>query len=55
MPTSPSRNHDPLRIARAAILNGVDIPHRVITQLESIGVDVSALKQRVLQNMEFAR
>jgi hypothetical protein len=53
MPTSPLL--DPQRIARAAILNGIQIPPLVAAQLEALGVNVGELEQRLRQSMEFVR
>lgn len=53
MPTSPSLDH--ARIARAAILNGMGIPPVTAAILQSRGVDVGELEQRVLASMEFKR
>ncbi len=58
MPPSPSPDRgisslDHPRIARAAILNGVPIPAVTIAVLQSQGVDVGALENRVLATQEF--
>lgn len=45
---------DPLRTARACVLNGTSIPAVVSTQLESIGIDVSELTTRLRQNLGLA-
>jgi hypothetical protein len=50
----PSNDGD-LRIARAAILNGVSIPERTKAVLEARGVDVGELEARLIQNMGFYR
>lgn len=56
MQTSHSPNgQDPMRIARAAILNGIAVPPIAAAQLEARGVDVGALEIRLRQNMEFVR
>jgi hypothetical protein len=50
-----TQHQDPLRIARAAILNGVPVPPVAAAQLEARGVDVGALEIRLRQNFEFRR
>jgi hypothetical protein len=61
MPTSHSLSvlrpwaNDHIRIARAAILNGVPIPAATSAILEARGIDVGALEYRLRQNMEFVR
>lgn len=55
MQTLLSRETDPLRIARAAILNGVAVPAQAAAQLEARGVDVGALEYRLRHNMECRR
>lgn len=49
MQTSPSL--DPLRIARAAVLNGMSIPATTIAVLEARGIDVGKLEFRLHQEM----
>lgn len=49
------RSPDPLRIARAAVLNGLPIPATTAAQLEARGVNVGDLEQRLRQNAGFTR
>lgn len=55
MPTLPSPRGEPpldhFRIARSAILNGVTIPAVTSAVLQSRGVDVGELEQRVRDNL----
>jgi hypothetical protein len=44
-----TKHTTPLRIVRAAILNGVAIPATAIAQLEALGIDVGKLEQRIRQ------
>lgn len=46
---------DHQRIARAAVLNGVDIPARTAAVLEARGVNVGELERRLRQNLGGAR
>jgi hypothetical protein len=64
MPSSPLHNYrdnahllgsNPMRIARAAVLNGLPISPRVAAMLEAQGINVGELEQRIRQNMEFTR
>lgn len=49
------RSPDPLRIARAAVLNGLPIPPATAAQLEARGVNVGDLERRLRQNLEYAQ
>lgn len=46
---------DHQRIARSAILNGVPIPAITVAVLESCGVNVGELEQRLRESVELKR
>ena len=46
---------NPMRVARAAILNGGPVPPTIAAQLQAIGVNVGELEQRLKQSMELRR
>lgn len=49
MQHSPSLDHS--RIARAAIMNGVSVPPVTAAVLESRGININELTERVQQNL----